>query len=1357
MIWMVAPMRTISVRLPGWLLCMVMVLTCTTANMPVADAGQLTVTEHGWRGNSINSSGWIYATLSLTDNAGHPVSGRRLDDFTITESTVLLPDEQLIDGPAVVDVSHSGDGHFHEETVGDSQIDIVVLVDDSGSMGPKVPHIRSQLHALIDRLIAGHHDFRFALSTFDNTPGVRQELPMLGVGEQERIRRGIDDWATTGEWHLPSQAYYALLWTDYLYWRPGTRQICIIITDVIPQTPYGTFWYEPGGNSADTLSGVEEYLRRHPGLEVYLAYHSDYEHGGLGSYIDSDINPAAGNTVSGWSALEARGLITALRPAPGRKPWPFDQSLIPIDPVPATQSCYGFVWDRSVNWDWNAGREEGRYRVIIETEDPDAPGQALSVELLYRVEQSSRRPPVVVQATDEEGTPRVDEYWGYLFKYIGTHRINTHWQVWSRAGGVMTFNDVEPGRYLMAIVDSGLRGASYPNLNASYYQVIDQTPEGLNLEVRVPTGNHDGVMSRALGLVRELRNWDVPGDPFYQVCSEAEQWLLEMEADGLTWVEMENVKRFYLVLSGYANLSEYARMEIDQSQRIFAQMVEDIAEMMEEVEGLQSKTDEEWRQAVNKLLDILYGIADAVLSKGQFTIKKQAVEQGLEALLEYASRELVPEIKDAVIDELPLGEWNGLAKAIIQHLIDQDFENWDDVIETAQQLAIRQVVNEVGDQLTDTFAREICQGIGASDAQQEMLVPLAERLIDAFCNADTDSGDEGFAGLADALESFAQDVVRQLGSNVIETQRTQVKESIDELFRAAKAQVPNGLPGTVVQFLLEMIQDLAGEAVMSVNVQTGQCELNSDRITEILMHNAFYFVALKNFYVDEARLGLEMTLARAKAWQPPSTKRIDLMSGLDSGTQGARGVVRDLQDDAWRAMAVQDKVANWIAALKLLGRILEPLGDGLKFFAKFYPNLDDVAEGVKTFGATVNGLQITTQAVELGLRLDCLDDFGGRTQKIYPAVYPNPDATLGPVTVTAARAAATEGWQGDAIAFTVRLANALPIPLVVNYTMGGTAENGIDYHPLPGCVFVPRGSTAASVIVRPVSARLAEGNESVTLTLLEGSYTLGTLSTARGTIRDEDLPGVSVQAQQPIGMEPVSDGAIMQGGLSLVFTFARTGGTQRAVEVNFSLWGSAKPGVDYTAVGNTFTIPAGQSSADLKIVPRMDDDDWEGSETVVLAIEPGDYALASPSKASGVFCDGQSSLVWIEATDSIAVENEPSNTASFTIFRRVATKDALLVHYWPQGQASNGYDYERLVNYRVEIPAGQRSVTLLIKSRPDEREEGQESVQLSLQPLTRVPENAQDDYVIGEPSTATVHIWDTAPSQVRVPRKLERQ
>ena len=347
-------------------------------------------------------------------------------------------------------------------------------------------------------------------------------------------------------------------------------------------------------------------------------------------------------------------------------------------------------------------------------------------------------------------------------------------------------------------------------------------------------------------------------------------------------------------------------------------MVADIAKMVDEVQGVQSKTDEAWRQAVNKLLDILYGIADAVLSKGQFTIRKQAVEQGLEALLEYASRELVPEIKDAVIDELPLGEWNGLAKAIIQHLIDRNFENWDDVIETAQQLAIRQAVNEVGDRLTDTFAREICQGIGASDAQQKTLVPLVERLIDAFCSADTASGDEGFTGLADALESFAQDVVRQVGPNVVESQRAQVKDSIDELFREAKARASNDLPGTVVQFLLQMVQDLAGEAVMSVNVQTGQCELNSDRVTDILMHNAFYFVALKNFYVDEARLGLEMTLARAKAWQPPSTKRTDMMNGLNSGTQAARGVVRYLQDDAWRAMAVQDKVANWIAALKLL-------------------------------------------------------------------------------------------------------------------------------------------------------------------------------------------------------------------------------------------------------------------------------------------------------------------------------------------------------------------------------------------------------------------------------------------------------
>jgi len=1352
---MIEPMRTTpcspSVLWP-WVALFVV---CLMIDVPVAQAGRLTVAEHGWRGNSINSSDWIYATLQLTDNSGRPVTGRSLDDFTITESMVLLPDGQLIDGPAEVDVGHSGDGHFHEETLGDSRIDVVVLVDDSGSMGPNAAHIRGQLHALVDRLIAGHHDFRFAFSTFDNTPGVRQELAMLGVGEQKLIHGAIDSWTNTGEWHLPSQAYYALLWTDYLYLRPAARKVCVIITDVIPQTPYGTFWYEPGGNSADTLSGVAEYLSRHPDLEVYLAYDCDYKHSGLGRYIDPNINPTAGDTVSGWSALEARGLITALRPAPGRKPWPFDQSLIPIDPVPATQSHYGLVWDQSLNWDWRAGRQEGRYKAVIETEDPDTPGQILSVELLYPVEQSAMRPSVVVQATDEEGTPQLDEYWGYLFKYVGTHRINTHWQVWSRAGGTMTFGSVEPGTYLMAIVDSGLHGSSYANLNASYYQVITQTAEGLNLQVRVPTGNHDGVMSRTLGLVRDLRNWDVPGDPFRQFCDEAEQWLLGLEADGLSWVEMENVKRFYLALSGYANLSEYARMEIDQSQEIFAAMVRDIAEMVRQVQGLQSTTDEAWREAVNKVLDVIYGIADAIVTKGQITIKKQIVEQSLESLLEYAAQELVPEIKDAIIDEMPVGDWNGLVKAIVQHLIDREFDNWDDVVEAAQQVAIRQAVNEVGDRLADTFAHEICQGIGASDAQQKALAPLVERLIDAFCSADTASGDEGFERVADALEAFARDLVSQLGADTVETRRAQVKDWIDQLFREAKAQASDDLPGTVVQFLLQMVQDLAGEAVASVNVQTGECELSSERVTDILMHNAFYFVALKNFYVDEARLGLETTLARARRWQPPSTKRVDMMHGLNADMQAARGVVRYLQDDAWSAMKTQAEVANWIAALKLLGRILEPLGDGLKFFATFYPNLQDVADAVKDFGVVVNGLQITTQAVELGLRMDCLDDFGGQTQKIYPAVYPNTDTELGPITVTATQATATEGKRGDAIVFALNLANPLPIPLVVSYTMGGNAENGIDYYPLPGSIFVPNGTTSLPVIVRPVADRLSETNESVTLTLLEGNYTVGTSSTATATIRDEPLPGVSIEARQAIGKEPVSDGASMEPGSSLIFTFARTSGTRGALEVNFSLWGTAKPGVDYTAVGNSFTIPAGQASANLEIVPRLDDDRWEGSETVVLVLAPGDYAMASPTRASGVFCDGQSNLVWIEATDSIATENDSSNTGAFTIFRRVATEEPLTVHYRLEGQASNGNDYERL-DTKAVIPASQTRVTLVFRARSDGREEARESVLLTLEPLNRLPENAQDDYVIGEPSTATVYISDTAPTQVGPPRKPEQ-
>jgi len=78
--------------------------------------------------------------------------------------------------------------------------------------------------------------------------------------------------------------------------------------------------------------------------------------------------------------------------------------------------------------------------------------------------------------------------------------------------------------------------------------------------------------------------------------------------------------------------------------------------------------------------------------------------------------------------------------------------------------------------------------------------------------------------------------------------------------------------------------------------------------------------------------------------------------------------------------------------------------------------------------------------------------------------------------------------------------------LVVNYDIGGTASNGVDYVALPGTVTIPAGRHSARIVVVPIDDTLVEGIETVVLKLEPSAdYTIGFPARAAAFIIDNDL------------------------------------------------------------------------------------------------------------------------------------------------------------------------------------------------------------------------------------------------------------
>ena len=377
--------------------------------------------------------------------------------------------------------------------------------------------------------------------------------------------------------------------------------------------------------------------------------------------------------------------------------------------------------------------------------------------------------------------------------------------------------------------------------------------------------------------------------------------------------------------------------------------------------------------------------------------------------------------------------------------------------------------------------------------------------------------------------------------------------------------------------------------------------------------------------------------------------------------------------------------------------------------------------------------------------------------------------------------------------FTVRRFGETNEGIVVYYEVSGTASNGVDYPRLPGQVSLPAGVSSAQIIVYPIDDNLAEGMETVVLTLLppcdqclfanpmcdvpQGTncYPIGPDRQAVAYIRDNDQtdgqPVVNIYASDATGREiPVVPPWLgtAQESDPIVFTVTRTGPTNSPLTVFYSVGGTASNGVDYFYGGDggfdgllpgRVTIPAGASSADIPALV-IDDLFVEGTETVELTVQPPVciqifppppecYLVGSNSHAVANILDNDRtppSVVTIVATDPAASESGPDN-GTFTVHRTGDTSNPLLVLYTIGGTAQSGVDYLTFTNIdgfiqtfsgfpNVIIPAGESSADITVTPVDDGLAEGSETVRLRLQ------QPPWAGYIAGTPSNAVVTIAD---------------
>jgi hypothetical protein len=131
----------------------------------------------------------------------------------------------------------------------------------------------------------------------------------------------------------------------------------------------------------------------------------------------------------------------------------------------------------------------------------------------------------------------------------------------------------------------------------------------------------------------------------------------------------------------------------------------------------------------------------------------------------------------------------------------------------------------------------------------------------------------------------------------------------------------------------------------------------------------------------------------------------------------------------------------------------------------------------------------------------CIAD-GIRLVGIGGAVIPPAPPTI---EIVASDAVAGE-WLTDTARFAIVRSGDTNPAVTVNYSISGSASNGVDFVALPGSVTLKAGAAATNLILTPIPDNLPEGDRTVTLTLVPSpSYSLTSVSNATVIVHDRPI------------------------------------------------------------------------------------------------------------------------------------------------------------------------------------------------------------------------------------------------------------
>ena len=211
-----------------------------------------------------------------------------------------------------------------------------------------------------------------------------------------------------------------------------------------------------------------------------------------------------------------------------------------------------------------------------------------------------------------------------------------------------------------------------------------------------------------------------------------------------------------------------------------------------------------------------------------------------------------------------------------------------------------------------------------------------------------------------------------------------------------------------------------------------------------------------------------------------------------------------------------------------------------------------------------------------------------------------------------------EGARGADFTVTMNIASGQPVT-VAYATADGTATAGADYRKTSGTLAIKAGQRTATIRVRVIDDRVAEEDETFTVTLSKATGVAIADAKGVGTIRDDD----GVTPPPPPPALRIDDAAVDEDAGTAEFTVRMSAASTEAVSVGYATSDrTAEAGLDYTSTSGTLTIPAGLTVATIAVTV-LDDDVAEGDEAFAVILSGATGATIAHGEGIGTIRDDE--------------------------------------------------------------------------------------------------------------------------------------